>query len=120
MKKLSEYKDEEALDLLADVLEPVADIMADDAVKEAWATGNRLKVAKATIKGHKAQVMEVLAVMEGVPVSEYHCNVFTLPMRVIEVLNDEALLSVFTSQAQEMMQGISSGPAMETTGAKGE
>ena len=118
MKKLSSYKDDEALDILADIMEPAAEILSDPAVKEAWATGNRLKVAKVAIKGHKAQVMEILAVMEGVPVEEYHCNVFTMPMRVIEVLNDKELLSVFTSQAQEIMQSISSTPVTATTKAK--
>lgn len=116
MKKLSSYKDDGALDLLADIMEPAAAILADPAVKEAWKTGNRLKVAKVAIKNHKAQVMEILAVMEGVPVEEYHCNVFTLPMRVIEVLNDQELLSGFTSQAQEMMQSLSSTPVTENTG----
>lgn len=120
MKKLSEYKDEQALDLLVEIMEPAAAIIGDPAIKEAWATGNRLKVAKAAIKGHKAQVMEILAVMEGVPVEEYHCNIFTLPMRAVEILNDEELLSVFTSQAQEMMQSVSSGPVTENTKAKGK
>ena len=120
MKKLSCYKDDEALDLLADIMEPAAIILTDPAVKEAWGTGNRLKVAKAAIKNHKQQVMEILAVMEGVPVEEYHCNVFTLPMRVIEILNDQDLLSGFSSQAQEMMQSISSTPVTENTGAKDE
>lgn len=118
MKKLSEYKDEAALDLLADILEPAAEIMGDPEMKEAFQNGNRMKMAKAVIKAHKKAVLEILAVMEGVPVEEYHCNVFTLPMRVIEVLNDDALISVFTSQAQEMMQSVSSGSATENT--KGE
>jgi len=120
MKKLSAYRDEEALDLLADLLEPAAMIMADPDVADALKSGNRMKAIKKAVKAHKPQVMEVLAIMEGVPVEEYHCNVLTVPMRLLEILNDDDLIAVFTSQAQEMMQGISSGPAMETTGGKGE
>ena len=118
MRKLSEYKDEEALDLLADIMEPAAEILADSEMKDAWETGNRLRVAKVAIKRHKTQVMEILAAMDGVPVSEYHCNIFTLTMRVIEIMNDEELLSVFTSQAQELMQSTASGPVTGNTGAE--
>ena len=120
MKKLSEYKDEAALDLLADIMEPAIEIMADPAIKEVAATGNRIKIAKTAIKNHKREVMEILAVMEGVKVEDYHCNIFSLPARVLEILSDDELISVFTSQAQEMKQLIPSGPATENTWDKEE
>ena len=117
MKKLSEYKDEEALDLLADILEPVALIMSDNTVKEAFDAGNRLKMISAIIKTHKAEIMQILAAMEGVPESEYHCDILTLPARVLEVLNDDAFMQVFTSRVKEMTSVTSSTPAMESTKA---
>ena len=119
MRKLSDYQDEEALDLLAEIMEPAAEILADAEVKEAWqGTENKIKLARLVIKKHKKAVMEILAAMEGVPVQDYHCNIFTLPARVIEILNDEELLTGFTLQAQEMMQGMSSGPATVNTGER--
>lgn len=102
MKKLSEYKDEKALDLLAEIMEPAVEIMSDKAIKDAAGDGNKITIAKEVIKRHKKQVMEILAAMEGVPVEKYHCNILTLPMRVLEILNDEELIQVFTLQAQEI------------------
>ena len=115
-KKLSEYKDEEALDLLADLLEPVSIIMADDDFKEAMRGGNRMKAAKIALKRYKEQVFEILAVFDGVPIEEYHCNLLTAPLQLIEILSDRELMMGFTSQAQEMKQNASSGPVMENTG----
>lgn len=117
MKKISEYKDEEALDLLAELLEPAVIIMADKEVAEAIKSGERIPAISAAIKNHKPQVMQILAIMEGIPADQYHCNVFTLPMRVLEILNDEALVTFFTSQAQEMKQSTYSGPVTESTKA---
>lgn len=115
MKKLSEYKDEEALDLLADIVEPVAAIVQDETVKRAFKGANRMpRVVRAIIKTHKKEVLEVLARLEGVPVEEYHCNIFTLPGKVIEILNDGELLGFFSTAAGETANG-SSSPAMEIT-----
>lgn len=120
MKRLSEYKDEQALDLLADLIEPASCIIADENVAEALKAGKRMAAVKTAIKGHKPEVMELLAVMEGVPVEEYHCNVLTVPMRLLEILNDEELMAVFTSQVQEIKGKESSGPVMEIIKGKEE
>lgn len=120
MRKLSDYRDEEALDLLADIIEPATKILADEEVREAYKTGNMLKVASVAIKRHKENVLEIMAAMEGVPRKEYHCNIFTLPARVLEITNDKELMTFFTSQVQEMVQSISSGHATENTEGKKE
>lgn len=99
--KLSEVKNEEALDLLGDLLEPVAEILADPKVKELFG-GKPIKLASYIIKNHKSEVLQVLARMDGVPVEDYSCNVFSLPVKVIELLNDENLKELFTSQAQKI------------------
>lgn len=99
MRKLSEYKDGDALDLLADIMEPAVEIMADEEFKAAFEQ-NRVKAASVAIKRHKNEVMEILARMDGVPVEDFHCNILTLPGRIIEILSDEELLAFFTEQAQ--------------------
>lgn len=102
MRKLSDYKDEEALDLLAEIIEPAVEIFGDKDFANAMQSGNSLSAAKICIKNHKQSILQILATLEGVPVEEYHCNFLTLPMRIIEVLNDENLMALFTSQVQEM------------------
>lgn len=93
--KLSEYKNEQALDILADILEPSAKIFSDKDVKKAFETGDKIKGIKAAIKTHKSEIIEILAVLDGVPVAEYECNVLTLPIKLLEILNDTDLMSFF-------------------------
>lgn len=100
MKKLSEYKDEAALDLLADLLEPFGRIFKDKEFVEEYGKEHMLKAVSIAIKKHKPDVMEILAIMEGVPVNEFHCTIATLPLRLIELLQDDALKQVFISQVQ--------------------
>lgn len=112
MKKISEYRDDDALDLLADLIEPAMEIFGDASVREAF-QDNRLRGVSVAIKKHKKAVRQILARMDGVPVEEFHCNVYTLPGRAMEILNDNELLAFFTEQAQTMTSDASSGPAME-------
>ena len=97
--KLSEYQGEEALDLLADMIEPISEIMTDKEIGEIWKT-NRFKAIKLAIKNHKKAVIEVMALLDGAPAEEYKCNLFTLPFKILELLNDPALVQLFTYQGQ--------------------
>ena len=53
-----------------------------------------------------------MATMDGVPVEEYKCNVFTLPVKILELLNDSELIRLFTYQGQTG-DANSSGSASE-------
>lgn len=98
--KLSEYKDEDALDVLADLVEPATEILADKEIKAASEDGNRAKAVAVAIKRHKKAVIAILAALERKPVEEFHCNVLTLPIKLIEILNDPGVMSLFTSAGQ--------------------
>ena len=113
MKKLSEYKNEEALDLLADIIEPVSFILADKEFVEKLRT-NRISAIQHVIKEHKKGVLSILATLEGVPVEEYECTIFTLPITLINMMNDPDLLDFFKSQGLKIEEE-SSGSAMENT-----
>ena len=97
--KLSEYHGEEALDLLADLIEPAGEIMSDKEIGEVFKK-NRFKAIGMAIKNHKKAVMQIMAAMDGVPVDEYKFNVFTLPLKILEILNDPDLIQFFTYQGQ--------------------
>lgn len=97
MKKLSEYKNEEALDLLADIFEPVTEIFADQEFANKLQQ-NIMMAVQHVIKAHKKSVLKILARLEGVPVEEYECTIFTLPMALLNILNDQDMLNFFASQ----------------------
>ena len=111
--KLSEYQGEAALDILADLIEPAGEIMSDKEIGEVFKE-NRFKAIGLAIKNHKKSVMQIMATIDGVPVEEYKCNVFTLPATILELLNDSELIQLFTYQGQTG-DANSSGSASENT-----
>lgn len=114
MKKLLEYENEEALDLLADIIEPAAEIFSDKRIEEAWKEEKRTKAVSIAIKNHKKSTLAILAALEGVPVEKYKCNILTLPSTVLALLNDAELLNFFKSQVQNMGKTAST-PVTENT-----
>lgn len=102
MKKLSEYENEEALEVLADLIDPLAtialdkELMAD--IRANYKNGaERARLISETIKKHKKEVIRMLAALERTPVEEYKCNLMTLPAQLMNILNDADLMSYFLS-----------------------
>lgn len=121
--RLSDYKGEEALEVLADIIEPLADIFADPELQEI-ASGkgaSAIKYAKPILKNHKREIIEVLARLENTPVDEYASTItlLTLPAKLLEFLNDPEVQALFPSQHQkEVKTSPAFGAATENTGAK--
>ena len=117
--KLSDYKDEAALDLLAELIEPVAEIMGDAEVTEVAKGENMAKTAAVILKRHKKAVLAVLAALDGVPVEEYHCNLFSLPIKLMELFSDPDIAQLFSFAGQTEEQ-TASGSLTENTEAVGD
>lgn len=101
--KISEYKGEQALDILADLIEPATAIMADKEISRmVKAQMPVIKIAKLAIKNHKREVLEILAILDGEDPKDYaeKVNIFTLPAKLLEILNDPDVMSLFTSQGK--------------------
>lgn len=117
-RKLSEIKGEDAIDVLADILEPVTSIAADDEIRKAVKSGlPKIKLIQLALKSHKKDIVKILAVMDGQDAENYEVNLLELPARILEILNDETVMSLFTSQGQ-MMESERSGSALENTEGK--
>ena len=52
------------------------------------------------IKNHKKEIVEIMARLDGKDPANYTVNFFTLPMKVLEILNDPGIIDLFTSQGQ--------------------
>ena len=117
--RLSDIKGEQALDVLADIIEPVAKILADENLKKVKEQNVPIiKVVPYLLKNHKRSIIEILAILDGKTYDEYvqEVSIVALPTRIIELLNDPMLVEVFQSQAQT--ESTSFGPAMVNTEAK--
>lgn len=96
--RLSEIKGERALDVLADIIEPISEIMADKEVVKTMGGSKKVKAISLAIKKHKKAVIEVLAALDGKSVDEYECNILSLPKQILDIVNDPAVIELFTSQ----------------------
>ena len=114
--KLSDYRGEDALDILADLLEPSAEIFGDKEFAKVYKTQTRLAAVKYALKNHKKPVIQILAILDGEDPETYSPGLMTLPLRLLEILNDPELVSLFTLQEQSADK-TSSGPVMENTEA---
>lgn len=124
MKKLSDYKGEEAIELMADIIEPMVALIGDAEVQKLAKAGEKapVKYVKPMLKGHSKEVIEILARIEGEPVETYgeKVNPLTLPIQLLALINDPQVRSLFTLQGQTAVTSLASfGSATENTEAEG-
>lgn len=123
--KLSEIKGARTFDVIADIIEPIANIAEDSGElfkREKAPEGvdprsiilKRLKAnVPKLLKTHKADMIAIMAAIEGVSAAEYEAslNLAKLTKDCTELLTDEAFIALFTSAQTEN----SSGSARETS-----
>ena len=112
----NEIRGEQALDAFADLLEPLFTILNDGDVRTAYRAGNNMKAIQLDIKNHKKEVITCLAILDGEDPETYKPGIFTLPVKIIKLLNNPEFSDLFTLQGQKMPSG-SSGSAMADTQA---
>ena len=113
---MAERTNEEKLDLFADLLEPVAAILGDKDIRDSVNGGNaHVRTAALAIRKHKAEVIQILALLDDVPVEEYSVNLLALPVKLVRLLNKPEVQELFIG-ADQMNVAASSGSAMGNTG----
>lgn len=114
--KLSDIKGEKALDMTADLIEPIAEITADEKVKKIYYSQPKLKLVQYIIKKHKKSIIKILAILNEEDVKTYteKITLTTLPTIVVDLFNDEDLIQLFSSQGQ-ILEQTSSGSVTENT-----
>lgn len=109
--KLSEVKGDRVLDVIADIIEPIANIAEDEnaaamfkreklpegVTAKAFLLGKIKKAAPSLVKDHKADIVAILAAIEGVKPEAYEkdLNIPKLIRDFLELLGDEAFMSFF-------------------------
>ena len=126
--KLSEYRGDDALEVLAELIEPAVEILADADIAAAWRDKDpnktrgqkQLKAVSVALKKHKEAVIAILAALDHETPDEYRkkINVVTLPKKLLEVLNDKDLRTFFISQEQTKAEP--SGSASASTEVSGQ
>ncbi len=121
MRKLSEIQNEDALDVLAELLDPIAELSKDKEIrrpnkneKGEDVPKTKLEMVQIAIRKHKRAVLKILATLDGVPLEEYNINLIQIPLKVYELLNDEDMMAFFQSQGLNLSDAFS-GSATENT-----
>lgn len=121
--RLSDFKGEEALDVLADIIEPLSTILIDPEIQKlSKKKAKKFEYVKPMLKNNKKEVIDILARLDNKSREEYleGLNLLTLPKQVMELINDPEVQSLFHSQEQSKVTSLaSSSPATETTEAEG-
>ena len=127
--KLSEIKGERTLDVIADIIDPIANIAEDEAASALFKreklpdgmTAKKFllqrarKALPALLKGHKSDIISIMSTIEGTTPEEYTAslNLVKLTKDAIDLLTDEAFTTLFISA----QSGKSSGSAPVSTEA---
>lgn len=126
--KLSEIKGDRTLDVIADIIDPIANIAEDEKAVDLFTKKQLpkgmtpkqflLKRARecvpALLKDHKTDVIAILSSIEGVSPEEYagELNLAKLFKDCVDLITDEAFTAFFTSAGSET-DGSSSGSVSE-------
>lgn len=129
--KLSNIKGEIVLDVIADLVAPIANIAIDEEASDllrrkplpegmtvAQFTAERAKKSvPKLLKGHKDDLIEILATVSLQSKEEYKANmtIMSLIKDTLDILNDEVFGQLFIS-AQSQDTETSSGSVQENTG----
>ena len=111
--KLSDYKDEKGVEVVAKLMIPICKIVANP--ENAKARGKApLEFASTMFQNSPSEVKEMLAILADVDPAEYHCNGATVLKGLFDMLADPELMQLFGLQSKKTGQTCS-GSQSETT-----
>ncbi len=113
--RLSDFRDEQALEVIAKLLEPVGAIAANER-NAAARSGGVFGFASALLQNNPREVLAIFAILNGEEPEAYHCSAAGLLYDLIELLGDPELLALFGLRSRT---AASSGSVSENTTAEG-
>ena len=126
--RLSDIKGDRVFDVIADIIDPIANIASDETASalfkreklpegmtaKSFLLKRARKAVPALLKGHKSDIITVLSTIEGVSADDYRASLTLakLMQDTAELMTDEAFGELFISA----QSGNSSGSAQENIG----
>lgn len=115
MKKLSDYKGDDAIELWGDLLGPLTVILGDKEISSMIRSGKpRTLVAQAILKNHKIEAEQFLLRIDPEPITGL--NIVTRLLSILaDIGSDDEIKSFFISADQVVTENESIGSATENT-----
>ena len=114
MKKLADFKDENAISVAANVFGVIMEILANKENAKMNGEKNPLKMFSAFMANSPAEMRKLFAILSEKDPEEYHCDGAEALTNVLILANDDLLRLLFTSQSRTG-DATSSGSASENT-----
>lgn len=97
MRKLSEIKGEEALDVLAEILVQITDIVNDEEVKAGF-NKNIATCVSVALSKYKTEIISIFAAINGKSVEETveEIDLLSLPSYIIEIIEEPTIQRLFS------------------------
>ena len=116
MKKLSDYTGDEAIELWADLLEPLTGILGDPDIQNVVQSGKpKLIIAKEILKNHSADATEILTRIDPTPIDGLNI-ILRLVALITDIGQNDEIKSFFGFAEQAQTESESSGSVTENTG----
>lgn len=97
--KLTEMKNEQALDALCMLIDPISEICTDEFLN-IMKSGKVSRIAKHLLTNKKDALIRILAVVDGEDPGTYTVNAFQVIAKTVALLNDPSVAELFTFAAQ--------------------
>lgn len=116
MKRLSDYKGDEAIELWADLLEPITRILSDKKVADTVKSGKAVfLIASEVLKTHKKDAVDILYRIDSTPIDGLNI-LLRLAELIKEISESEELKSFFGFPVPSVKtDNASSGSVTENT-----
>lgn len=114
MKRLSDYKGDEAIELWADLIDPLVVILSDKKIAKTVQSGKpKIQIAKEVLKEHKSEAIEILLRIDPEPI-----NGLNIILRLVNLLSEigenEEVKCFFGFAEQVKKDAASSGCVTES------
>ena len=114
MKRLSDFKDENAIVVVAQLLEPIMTIVTNPGNGKFKDEKNGFKMFSGFLSNSPKAMMDIFAILSEQDADNYHCDGVEVTKNLMTLVSDSRLLELFTSQGQTG-DATSSGSASENT-----
>ena len=112
MKKLSDFKDEKAIVVVAQLLDPIMTIVTNPENGKFKDEQNGFKMFSCFLANSPKAMMQIFAILSEKDEEAYHCDGVEVTKNLMTLVSDSRLIELFTSQGQTG-DATSSGSASE-------
>lgn len=119
MGRILDTRGDESYDVLAELLDPISEIMQDEKITSIMKTnggGTKLDLVKAILRDHKDSATAIMAIDDGKTIEEERnsLSVFTLPARLLRLMAVPAIRDLLFGAAEETNSANGSSSASES------